>query len=158
MIFYLIAIVVVVVDQISKYLIRSYVNLNESFSWWGVQLTHYENSGMAGSMFQGYSRLFGVIAVLFIMGVLYYRKTGGVKGWAIDISFGCLVGGAAGNGIDRLVFGHVTDFLVSRSGHGVLNMADHAIEVGILIFLVIVVGGLFKNWRLKRGNSSNFFV
>jgi signal peptidase II len=157
MILYIIAIVVFVVDQLSKYLIRTFVEMDESVSWMGIQMTHYENSGMAGSKLLGYSRLFGVIAVLFIMGVLYYRKTGALKGWLNEVSFGFLVGGAAGNGIDRLLFGQVTDFLVSRSRNGVLNMADHAIEVGVLLFLGSAAWGFLKNWRLKK-NSPKFFI
>jgi signal peptidase II len=156
-ILYIIAILVAVVDQLSKYLIRTFVSIGESFTWLGIQMTHYENSGMAGSLLQGYSRIFGVVAVLFIVGVFYYRRTGSLKGRLSEVSFGFLVGGAAGNGFDRLIFGQVTDFLVSRSGNGVLNMADHAIEVGVLLYLGSAAWGFLKNWRLKK-NSSKFFL
>ena len=141
--FYVIAILVIVMDQLSKYLIRFYIDINETFSLWGIQLTHIENSGMAGGLFQGYARLFGVVAVLFVIGVLYFRKTGEIKGTLIDCSFGFLVGGAIGNGIDRLLFGQVTDFII-RSG-GILNLADHAIEVGVLLLIIYVVVNWLKN-------------
>jgi len=85
--------------------------------------------------------------------VIYYRKTGELKGWMNALSIGFLVGGAAGNGIDRLLFGQVTDFLVSRSGKGVLNMADHAIEIGMLLFLGSAVFSILKHWRMKRARS-----
>jgi signal peptidase II len=150
MIFYVIAILVVLVDQICKVLIRLNLNIDDTFSLWGIQLTHYENSGMAGSAFQGYARLFGMVAVLFIAGVIYYRKSGLFKGRINDISFGFLVGGAAGNGLDRLLFGHVTDFLVSRSGNGVLNMADHAIEIGIVLLILNSLYQWLLNWKVRR--------
>lgn len=60
MLFYVIAILIIVMDQLSKYLIRAYIDINETFTLWGIPLTHIENSGTAGGLFQGYSRLFGV--------------------------------------------------------------------------------------------------
>jgi signal peptidase II len=142
MLFYLIAILVIILDQLSKYLIRIYIGINETFTLWGMPLTHIENSGMAGGLFQGYARLFGVAAVLFVIGVLYFRRTEEMKGTLIDSSFGFLVGGAIGNGIDRLLFGQVTDFII-RSG-GVLNLADHAIEMGVLLLIIYGVVGWLK--------------
>lgn len=144
MLFYVIAILVIVMDQLSKYLIRAYIDINEAFTLWGIHLTHIENSGMAGGLFPGNARLFGVVAVLFVIGVLYFRRTGEMKGALIDCSFGFLVGGAIGNGIDRLLFGQVTDFII-RSG-GILNLADHAIEIGV--FLLIIYGVV--RWLKKK--------
>ena len=143
MLFYVIAILIIVMDQLSKYLIRAYIDINETFTLWGIQLTHIENSGMAGGLFQGYARLFGVLAVFFVIVVLYFRRTGEMKGALIDCSFGFLVGGAIGNGIDRLLFGQVTDFII-RSG-GILNLADHAIEIGGLLLIIYVVVRWLKN-------------
>jgi signal peptidase II len=141
--FYVIAILVIILDQLSKYLIRIYIDINETITLWGMPLTHIENSGMAGGLFQGYARLFGVAAVLFVIGVLYFRRTEEMKGPLIDSSFGFLVGGAIGNGIDRLLFGQVTDFII-RSG-GVLNLADHAIEMGVLLLIIYGVVSWLKN-------------
>lgn len=138
MLFYLIAIIVVAIDQLAKLWIRSSIEVGESVPFWDsvLHLTHYENSGMAHSLFQGYGRLFAVFAVLFIAGVLYYRKKGEIKGKAMDISMGFLVGGAAGNAIDRILFGKVTDFLEFTSGHGILNLADVAINIGVVLLLI----------------------
>ena len=147
--FFMIATIVILIDQISKILVRIYVDMNERFTWCGIEFTHIENSGMAGGLFPGNARLFGVIAVLFVIFVLYIRRTEEWKGPLIDSSLGFLVGGAVGNGIDRLLFGQVTDFIV-RSG-GVLNVADHAIEIGIVL---LILSGLVdwmksKKWILK---------
>lgn len=143
MLLYVIAILVIGMDQLSKYLIRNYIDINETFTLWGIQLTHIENSGMAGGLFQGYARFFGVLAVLFVIGVLYFRRTGEIKGALMDSSFGFLVGGAIGNGIDRLLFGQVTDFII-RSG-GILNLADHAIEMGVVLLIIYGIVSWLKN-------------
>jgi signal peptidase II len=145
LIFYMIAVLVILVDQISKILVRVNLKIDATYYLWGMQVTHMENSGMAGSLFQGYGRLFGILAVLFVAGVIYYLKKGMFKGKMNEISFGFLVGGALGNGIDRLLFGRVTDFLISHSGKGVLNMADHAIEIGAFLLVIRVVIQFLKS-------------
>jgi signal peptidase II len=143
MLFYTIAFLVIMFDQFTKYLIRSYIDINEKFELLGLQLTHIENSGMAGGFFQGYARLFGVVAVLFVISVIYLRRTGEINGILLNSSFGFLVGGAIGNGLDRLLFGQVTDFII-RSG-GILNLADHAIEIGVLLLIIYGVVSWLKN-------------
>ncbi|WP_256761094.1 signal peptidase II [Cohnella sp. WQ 127256] len=143
MLFYLVAIFVISVDQITKYLIRIHVDIGEFITVWGMRFTHYENSGMAGSHLQGYGRLFGVVALLFVVFVFYYRRTNKLQGILLNCSLGLFVGGAIGNGVDRLLFGQVTDFII-RSG-GILNVADHAIELGVLFFLLHMVIGWLKN-------------
>ncbi|RED59285.1 signal peptidase II [Cohnella lupini] len=150
MLFYGIAILVVLVDQITKILIRANLKLDDNFTLWGIQMTHIENSGMAGGLLEGYARIFGIVAVLFVVGVIYYRRAGTFKGKLSEISFAFLVGGAIGNGIDRLLFGRVTDFLVSRSGNGVLNLADHAIQIGVLLLIVSFVLPLLKRRNYRR--------
>ena len=143
-VFYIIAIIVVLIDQITKFFIRTYIDIDQAFVLWGFPLTHIENSGMAGGLLPGNARLFGIVAVLFVIGVVYTRKTSDMKGVLIDSSFGFLVGGAIGNGIDRFLYGQVTDFIIRRGG--VLNIADHAIEVGLLLFIMYNV----INWFKKR--------
>ncbi|MDF2683137.1 MAG: signal peptidase [Brevibacillus sp.] len=136
MLFYTTSILVLIIDQLSKYIVRSALAVGETVYIGTLQLTHYENAGMAFSLFQGYARLFALVAILFVVGILYYRMHEAPKGKLLNLALGFLVGGAAGNGIDRIVFGRVTDFLVSRSGNGILNFADHAINVGIVLLLL----------------------
>ncbi|XID90153.1 signal peptidase II [Paenibacillaceae bacterium WGS1546] len=131
--FYVVALIVFAIDQLTKAWIRIHLEVGETVAFRGIEFTRYENSGMAGSLLQGYGRLFGVVAVLFVIGVLYYRRQEETRGKWLDYGLGLLVGGAIGNGIDRLLFGQVTDFIV-RSG-GILNVADHAIELGVLLIV-----------------------
>lgn len=144
MLFYLISVFVVIIDQLTKFLVRAHVELHESFTWWGIDFTYIENSGMAGGLFPGYARLFGLVAIVFVIFVLYLRRSDEWNGRLIDISLGFLVGGAIGNGIDRFVYGEVTDFIV-RSG-GILNIADHALEIGVILLVIDV----FISWRKSK--------
>lgn len=119
------------------------------FSLWGIPMTYIENSGMAGGLLQGYGRLFGVVSVLFVAGVIYFRKKGAIKGRVMELGFAFLVGGAIGNGIDRLLFGQVTDFLLTRR-NGVLNVADHAIEIGVVLVVCSLIIEFYQDWRKRR--------
>ena len=144
--FYFITLLVVLLDQATKYWVRANLGLYEIVTWRGMEFKHIENSGMAGGWLEGYARLFGMAAVIFVIIVFYLRYKGGMRGVLLDCSFGFLVGGAVGNGMDRLLFGQVTDFIV-RSG-GVLNVADHAIEAGIALFAIHAAAKGLKS--LKR--------
>lgn len=144
MLFYIIAIIVIAVDQLTKVLVRIHVDMYERFTLLGIEFTHIENSGMAGGLFPGYAPLFGIIAIGFVLFVFYLRRNNEWRGPIIDCSLGFLVGGAIGNGIDRLLFGQVTDFIV-RSG-GVLNIADHALELGIILLIIYEL----VQWRRQK--------
>lgn len=146
--FYAVVLIVFAIDQLTKAWIRIHLEVGETAVFRGIEFTRYENSGMAGSLLQGYGRLFGVVAVLFVIGVLYYRRQEEARGKWLDYGLGLLVGGAIGNGIDRLLFGQVTDFIV-RSG-GILNVADHAIELGVLL---IVARSIVVWIRSRRKNA-----
>jgi len=150
MLFYLLSFFVVLVDQLSKVMIRLFLPVGETTYLWGFHLTHYENAGMAFSLFQGYSRLFAVMAVLFVIGVLYYRKKAEQKRFLVEVSLGFFVGGAVGNAIDRILFGRVTDFLVSASGNGILNLADHAINIGVVLLFLDLLLGYVRRLRQKK--------
>ncbi|KQX44694.1 MULTISPECIES: signal peptidase II [unclassified Paenibacillus] len=147
MLFYLIILVVTAVDQITKVWIRSILKVGESMPFYKdiISFTHYQNSGAAGSSLQGSARYLGILAVVIIAVILYYRKKGSFEGFFKECGAAFFVGGAIGNGIERLLFGKVTDFIVFRSGHGVMNLADLAINLGVVFFVL----DLFLSYRHK---------
>lgn len=126
------------VDQITKLFVRFNMQVGDSRTVWDgiLRFTYYQNSGAARSSFQGYGRLFGIVAVLFIVLVIYYRRKNRIQSPLMDIGLAFLAAGAAGNGIERLLFGKVTDFLQFGSGDGILNIADLCINVGLLAVIV----------------------
>ncbi|MBM6383550.1 MULTISPECIES: signal peptidase II [Paenibacillus] len=156
MLFYFIALLVTLVDQGTKLAVRMYMEVGDMMRLGdsGMQLQHYENSGMAGSMFQGNARLFGVVAILFIAGILYYRRKGEIRGFWMQAGAGFMVGGALGNAIDRFVFAKVTDFLVFPSGRGILNLADVAINIGVILLVIGMLIRAWKSYRAKRSRNA----
>lgn len=152
MLFYFIALLVTLVDQGTKMAVRMYMEVGDTMRLGdsGMQLQHYENSGMAGSLFQGNARLFGVVAILFIAGMMYYRRKGEIRGFWMQAGAGFMVGGALGNAIDRFIYARVTDFLVFPSGRGILNLADVAINIGVVLLIIGMLIRAFQSYRAKR--------
>ena len=152
MVFYYTAFLVILLDQLSKWWVRHHMAIFEVIPVGGIiyELRHYENSGMAFSLFQGYARLFGLVALIFIGLVLYYRYKGEIQGHILNAGAGFLVGGAAGNMIDRFWHGTVTDFIVFSEGGGILNLADLAINVGIILYIVGMIVNYLSSQQQKR--------
>jgi signal peptidase II len=149
--FYWIVILVTVIDQGFKLWIRSYMDVGESIVIWQnvLNFTHYQNSGAAGSTFQGYGRYFIIPAVLFVAYLLYSRRKGNLKGGWVEAGTAFLAGGAIGNAIDRLLFGQVTDFIDFQFGRGILNMADEAINIGVILLLADMLRSAAAGWRRR---------
>ncbi|KHL96928.1 signal peptidase II [Paenibacillus sp. IHB B 3415] len=141
MLFYLISILVVLVDQAAKWLVRTHMELGERIPFWSphLQFVYYENSGAAFSSFQGYGKYFSIIAVVFVAAVFYYRRQGKIRGPLLEAASGFLVGGALGNAIDRVIYHQVTDFLVFGNRGGILNLADLAINAGAILIAVYLL-------------------
>ncbi|WP_159886267.1 signal peptidase II [Paenibacillus puerhi] len=148
--FYVTAAMVLILDQASKLWVRMHMELRESFPVWGdfLSMTYYRNSGAAGSTFQGYGRYFIIPAILFVLYVWLARRKGELRGTADEYGSALLVGGAVGNAVDRALFGWVTDFI--DYGRGILNVADHAINAGVLL---MIFSALMEYIRSRRGRE-----
>jgi signal peptidase II len=132
-----VALLVLVADQTSKYLVLS--NLNPGQSWnpvasltrW-VSITHVTNTGAAFGLFPDQSSLFVVIAVIVVAAIIFYYRHLPTGQWWIKVSLGLQLGGALGNLMDRLRMGYVIDFIDFKIWP-VFNLADSAIVIGVAI-------------------------
>lgn len=131
------AFIILLADQFTKVLILAYYHLGEATyvtSFLNVVRVH--NSGAAFSFLagaSGWQRWFfvaiGVAAVIFMLWML--RSHAGQR--LFSFAMACILGGAIGNVIDRLLHGYVIDFLDFhlRGWHfPAFNVADSAITVG----------------------------
>jgi len=131
---------VVIVDRLTKYIL--FRNLSEGESIRIVpgifHITLVLNSGAAFGLFRGRSVFFTVSTALVIIFICLYMWRGECKDILILIALGLIMGGAAGNLIDRVVFGYVIDFMDFRVWP-VFNIADASITVGAFILAVKLV-------------------
>ncbi|MBB6674420.1 signal peptidase II [Cohnella nanjingensis] len=151
MLLYIVTLLVVAVDQFSKIWIRAQLPLGDTIEVWpGVlRFTHIVNTGAAGSSFEGYGRLFVPVAIAVVIWVLYAKRKGQLEGAWLQTGAAFFVGGAVGNAIDRVLFNQVTDFIAWSGGRGIMNFADLAINIGVLLG---IAGLLFA--RRRRAASA----
>jgi signal peptidase II len=135
------AILIVVVDQITKYLFwsngQNYVII-DGF----LNITLVKNAGAAFGMFQGGRAFFIAASVVAAVLITYLGMKLPRAERARRIWLGLILGGAVGNLIDRARFGEVVDFLqIGFQGHywPVFNVADIGVTVGaaMLIFYAL---------------------
>jgi signal peptidase II len=133
LIFFVTAITVVLLDLATKMWVRSTLAIGESVPEdWPVRLTHVNNTGAAFGLFQDRSFIFVIIAVVAVVLIFYYYRRLSADAWVIRFGLGLQLGGAIGNLIDRIWFGHVTDFIDFRVWP-VFNIADSAIVAGVFV-------------------------
>ncbi|MCZ8511046.1 signal peptidase II [Paenibacillus filicis] len=155
MLFYITCLLSVLADQATKLWIRGHLAVGDSIEVWPgmLRFTRYENSGAAFSSFQGYGRWFVLVAVALSAAVLIFRKRGEFRTPVLELGTGLFVGGAAGNAIDRIVFGSVTDFIQFESSRGIMNLADQAIHIGVLLILLnSLIAGRSRGSAEAAGN------
>lgn len=143
--FGLLALIVLAIDQASKAVVRSSLDLGESTRVLpGLSLTRVANEGIAFGLFPGRQ---GVVAVLTLVAlcVIAIALAGLVaRNALVAAGAGSLVGGSMGNLIDRLLHGAVTDFVdpARWPGDVAFNLADCGITIGaVLIVLGLVQDG-----------------
>lgn len=138
------ALIILIADQFAKVLILGYYQLGDSTyvtSFFNIVRAH--NTGAAFSFLasaSGWQRWFftaiGVAATVFIVYLL--RSHSGQK--LFSFALACILGGAVGNVVDRLLHGYVVDFLQfhwQRSWYfPAFNLADSAITIGAVCLLL----------------------
>jgi signal peptidase II len=133
---------IVVVDQWTKYLVRTKIPFAGSWSpfvWLEpyIRIVHWQNTGAAFGMLQGFGLVFAILAVVVSVAILYYFPRVPSNEWAMRLAMAMQLGGAVGNLIDRITVGTVTDF-VSVGKFAVFNVADACISVGTVILILAV--------------------
>ena len=127
---------VLALDQASKLFVRQLLIGAGShsiplFGGW-VRLTYVENRGAAFGIFQNQTLFFIVVGFLGVGGILIGQRFIPVRQTTLALCLGMQLGGATGNLLDRLRYGHVFDF-VDLTFWPVFNVADSAIVVGVAI-------------------------
>jgi signal peptidase II len=152
------AALVIVLDQATKVLVQARFEYGERLpvipGFFDLVLVH--NTGAAFSFLSdagGWQRAFFIaIAVAASLLILFLlRRHAGERWFACGLAL--ILGGALGNLIDRVLLGHVVDFLLFhfRGWHyPAFNVADSAITVGAVI---LVIDGLRSERKEKTQNA-----
>jgi lipoprotein signal peptidase len=138
MIILLIALLVAA-DQISKYLVAANlagrnIEIIHNFFY----ITYAENTGMAWSLLSGQQALFCLAAAAAIGVMIWYMIYKDPGKWT-RVALAFMIAGAAGNLIDRLLLGHVRDFLhfyIFSYDFPIFNVADSALTIGVILLII----------------------
>ena len=146
MLFLGVSLAVLLLDQVSKMLIINSLVYGQSIPVAKniFHITYIHNPGAAFGLLANHTSLFIVVSVLVIAGVIifYYKQCTGNR--AMSFALGLILGGAAGNLLDRGRYGSVVDFLDFMIWP-VFNLADSAIVVGCCLMILTI-------WRMERGS------
>ena len=133
----LVAVAVVFADQLTKALVRAQIDRFDQVDLiLGIKFVHTLNTGVAFSLFSGGGPLVVIIACVALTALLVFFITH-LKTRLIWLPVGMLLGGAAGNLIDRIRIGAVTDF-VKIPHWPAFNVADIGVTVGVLILIFVL--------------------
>ena len=127
------AVLVFFLDQFSKYLVREFLFLYQSFPADGfVRITYTFNTGSIFGIFQGQNTAFILISFVGVAVLLLLYRSQRFPTGLLRLSLGLQLGGAFGNLLDRVRLGHVTDW-VDIGPWPVFNVADASIVTGLVL-------------------------
>lgn len=144
-IYYLVAVIIVALDQWTKWLVVNNMELGERIPLLDptFALLSHRNRGAAWGMLEGQIWLFSIVTVIVIAGILYYfhKKANGKP--LFQFSLMILLGGAIGNFIDRLYLGEVVDFIdvlipIINYDFPIFNIADAALTIGVVMVMIVL--------------------
>ncbi|AIC94903.1 MULTISPECIES: signal peptidase II [Shouchella] len=150
---YIIAIIIIGFDQLTKWLVVENMMLGERITVIEniFHIFSHRNSGAAFGILQGQMWLFYIITVVMVGVIIYLIQTEAKKHTLLKWALGLILGGAIGNFIDRLFRQEVVDFIDTFGNFPIFNIADSALTVGVGLFLI----NLLLESRREKKESKN---
>lgn len=139
---------VVVLDQFTKFLVRLYMEVGDSFTLIpGVMnITYVENDGAAFGMLDNARWLFMIVSAVAIVAIVVFLRKHGSRHTLLTLSLSFIAGGGIGNMIDRTFVTDVngthvvTDFFETAfMDFAVFNVADSFITVGAMLLGIYII-------------------
>lgn len=151
---------IVVLDQISKILVKLYLPSSAGVSVIPrlLSLRYHENSGAAWGMLADHRWVFMLISTIAILAILAYlvfvhvRKIKTDALFCVALAFFC--GGGIGNMIDRIYLGYVIDFLrFDFIDFPIFNVADSFISIGACLMVLYLIIETVKDLKNKKKSN-----
>lgn len=139
MIYYVIALAVIIIDQFTKYLVVQNMQIGDSIPLIPdvFHLYSHRNMGAAFGILQNQRILFIIITVAVVIGIVVSLVRIGKSQPRVSLALSLVLGGAIGNFIDRASTGQVVDFLyIKLIDFPIFNVADMAITFGVALLML----------------------
>lgn len=135
-------ILVLLLDQITKYIVFAYDSLNIQVIKNFFYIGQVKNTGAAWGILSGNMWIFYVVTLVAIVFILNVYRKSEHREWYFKTALMLILAGAIGNFIDRLVFNYVRDFLdfhIFGYDFPLFNIADSALVVGVMLVILYVI-------------------
>ena len=156
MIYAILAVLLVVIDQITKYLVRAHISLGQDIPFIPhiLELTYVKNTGAAWSILNEHTWLLTLVSAIVVIVICWLVVKKFFTGWVGLTAATLLLAGGVGNLIDRVIFGYVTDMLQTVfMDFPVFNFADCCITVGTVMLCIYVIFILKDEKKETRHDS-----
>ncbi|MEN2766523.1 signal peptidase II [Ornithinibacillus xuwenensis] len=152
--YYILAIVVIAIDQLTKYLVVKNMELYEQIPIIDnfFYLTSHRNRGAAWGILEGKMGFFYLITVVVIIGVIFYLHKFGKNNKLFAVALSLILGGAIGNFIDRIFHQEVVDFfdfVIFGYDFPIFNIADSALTIGVVFVIIATI----LDEKKQKGNA-----
>ncbi|EGQ3690562.1 lipoprotein signal peptidase [Staphylococcus pseudintermedius] len=138
-----ITLIILIGDQLTKFIIRTQMTLGESFAVVPkfLYITSHRNNGAAWGILSGKMTFFYIITIIVLIALIVFYIKEAKNNMLMQIAISLLFSGALGNFIDRVSSGEVVDFIdtvIFGYDFPIFNIADASLTIGV-VFLIIVL-------------------
>ncbi len=148
------AVVVLVLDQVTKYIVNGLPDESLPISIIPdlIYISRITNTGAAFGLFQGRINIFIIISIVAVILIIILKIKLNIKSILYNIALGFILGGALGNLVDRIFRREVTDFIHFRF-FAVFNVADSFINIGFVIIVIIIIRSFVIKDKTRQVNE-----
>ncbi len=146
-----IALVIVILDQISKFLISTELLIGEKINLINniISFTKAYNTGAAFSILEGETQILAIFSLFVaILIILYFVLNKDLLPRMLIVAWGLILGGTIGNMIDRFTLGYVIDFIkLDFINFPIFNIADTSINIGAFLIIIYTILQTIEHYR-----------
>jgi len=149
--FLMTGVAVLILDQITKYLVIAKVAKNTSMELIPdfLYIVHVKNTGAAFGIFQNHTRILTLVSLAAIVLIIMLKVILDLDYTFYNVTLGFILGGALGNLVDRFFVGEVTDFISFTIFPPVFNVADSFIVIGFSLIIILILKEYFKKGKTR---------
>ncbi|HDU1354160.1 TPA: signal peptidase II [Staphylococcus pseudintermedius] len=139
-----ITLIILIGDQLTKFIIRTQMTLGESFAVVPkfLYITSHRNNGAAWGILSGKMTFFYIITIIVLIALIVFYIKEAKNNMLMQIAISLLFSGALGNFIDRVSSGEVVDFIdtvIFGYNFPIFNIADASLTIGVVLLIIVLL-------------------
>ncbi|EMN6806479.1 signal peptidase II [Staphylococcus pseudintermedius] len=139
-----ITLIILIGDQLTKFIIRTQMTLGESFAVVPkfLYITSHRNNGAAWGILSGKMTFFYIITIIVLIALIVFYIKEAKNNMLMQIAISLLFSGALGNFIDRVSSGEVVDFIdtvIFGYDFPIFNIADASLTIGVVLLIIVIL-------------------